>query len=652
MVAIPAIVKFGVALKTAMGPIGWAGLAITAIVGIVGGLATQLGEATNEFDSLTATSRAHHEEAQRARGDYERAISIYGENSAQVRRLREEMESTQLTFEQNLRTFAESRAETERVTAAGRALTEDFRARSNAITEHGERMSSTLERYKELRNMGARTADQDAEKAAAMKALVEEYGWTGLAVDAYTGSLNRSEEAVERLIGLQEEAERMRAYPNNLLAARISEQNEYAALAQAYENYNTARRAQDDREREANTSAGTAVWLSWRLFGGDIRREYAANRDRLNDARAQLDETRNDIAYIETFLANYDNALVEKQGGFVAVERVIYDSVIPAIGSLIEAYEEAQDAALESIRSQFSLWEEAPDVVEKSVSQMIEAQRSQLTYWQSYDENLKTIIADFSHLEGFHDIFGGAFDGSESAVALAAALAGECESVMKNFIEIRTAVMEAEQDTSHSAAELNAGLKYHMREIFGTMRETVEGMELSDEARSAAQETMRAYVAGIRESEREVRAAGQRVSGVLGRSLGGLQGFGIGGYASGTLSAPPGLAWVGEEGPELINFRGGERVYSTPESIRIITDSPPIDTSDIRFPDFPAPTQISHIGGNRTVKLEITGHGEIEVTSNTDPEAVWAFVEPKLKPTFIDMLREEIFEEGDNSYEF
>lgn len=34
-----------------------------------------------------------------------------------------------------------------------------------------------------------------------------------------------------------------------------------------------------------------------------------------------------------------------------------------------------------------------------------------------------------------------------------------------------------------------------------------------------------------------------------------------GGYANGTSCAKPGLAWVGENGPELVNFNGGEQVY-------------------------------------------------------------------------------------------
>ena len=40
----------------------------------------------------------------------------------------------------------------------------------------------------------------------------------------------------------------------------------------------------------------------------------------------------------------------------------------------------------------------------------------------------------------------------------------------------------------------------------------------------------------------------------------------VGGYAAGTASARRGLAWVGEQGPELVDFRGGERVWSARDS--------------------------------------------------------------------------------------
>lgn len=40
----------------------------------------------------------------------------------------------------------------------------------------------------------------------------------------------------------------------------------------------------------------------------------------------------------------------------------------------------------------------------------------------------------------------------------------------------------------------------------------------------------------------------------------------VGGYAAGTASARRGLAWVGERGPELVDFRGGERVWPAGQS--------------------------------------------------------------------------------------
>ena len=42
------------------------------------------------------------------------------------------------------------------------------------------------------------------------------------------------------------------------------------------------------------------------------------------------------------------------------------------------------------------------------------------------------------------------------------------------------------------------------------------------------------------------------------------------GYAKGTKNARKGWAWVGEEGPELMNFKGGEQVISNRESLGIL----------------------------------------------------------------------------------
>ena len=44
------------------------------------------------------------------------------------------------------------------------------------------------------------------------------------------------------------------------------------------------------------------------------------------------------------------------------------------------------------------------------------------------------------------------------------------------------------------------------------------------------------------------------------------------GYATGTASATPGLRWVGENGPELVAFKGGEYVHTAAQSMAIATN--------------------------------------------------------------------------------
>lgn len=74
------------------------------------------------------------------------------------------------------------------------------------------------------------------------------------------------------------------------------------------------------------------------------------------------------------------------------------------------------------------------------------------------------------------------------------------------------------------------------------------------------------------------------------------------GFAKGTLSAPAGMAWVGEEGPELIRFRGGERVFTAAASNRMAAISVPDRSVGAVVPDVSTAVstgtapQIPHLG--------------------------------------------------------
>lgn len=62
-------------------------------------------------------------------------------------------------------------------------------------------------------------------------------------------------------------------------------------------------------------------------------------------------------------------------------------------------------------------------------------------------------------------------------------------------------------------------------------------------------------------------------TGVTIGKIGGAMTNGLPGYANGTKSARSGLSLVGENGPELVNFRGGERVYNNADSAAMMSGS-------------------------------------------------------------------------------
>ena len=103
------------------------------------------------------------------------------------------------------------------------------------------------------------------------------------------------------------------------------------------------------------------------------------------------------------------------------------------------------------------------------------------------------------------------------------------------------------------------------------------------------------------------------------------------GFADGTLGAPPGWAWVGERGPELMRFRGGEQVMPSPLSFAVTrgyangtpgigtllgTARPAVVINDMRGSDAPAIEQRQSLDadGNPQIELFIRQAVQDEVT--------------------------------------
>lgn len=110
-------------------------------------------------------------------------------------------------------------------------------------------------------------------------------------------------------------------------------------------------------------------------------------------------------------------------------------------------------------------------------------------------------------------------------------------------------------------------------------------------------------------------------SNLMGGLGGGMGGFtpnttfgnflkGIPGFATGTNSAPPGFAWVGEKGPELVKFGGGEQVVPN-DILRSMSNR---SVSGPRVPSIPQ-------GGAANQNVRVTSDVRVSVDDNGNMRA-------------------------------
>lgn len=124
-----------------------------------------------------------------------------------------------------------------------------------------------------------------------------------------------------------------------------------------------------------------------------------------------------------------------------------------------------------------------------------------------------------------------------------------------------------------SIADLKTGMSNSMDEIAKTVADTVSEMDMSDEATKSAKETIQGFIDGASSMMPRVQEAYAKIASAASTALAGSNerynvNHGIPGYAVGTEDAAPGFALVGEHGPELVYFNGGESVLTASETRR------------------------------------------------------------------------------------
>lgn len=290
--------------------------------------------------------------------------------------------------------------------------------------------------------------------------------------------------------------------------------------------------------------------------------------DAVSDAEAEIALAEEAVKNL-TASMNEGTGASEEAAAQASEFQAAISGVQEKINALVESYNEAYSAAYESISGQYQLWDEAAKVVATSAGSINSALESQITYWQDYNANLQSLTDRSADIEGLSDMIASFADGSSDSVNAIAGMAGATDEQLATMVSNWKTLQQEQQNAAGSVADLKTDFTATMDELQTALAEDIEAMDLGDEAKASAQATIQGFIDGAVGMLPQVTAAYNRVAAAARAALS-ASGTGtagsIPGYAVGTQSAAPGFALVGENGPELVYFNGGEQVMTAEET--------------------------------------------------------------------------------------
>lgn len=654
-----------------MNPVFLAITAVTALTAAVITFATVLGDSVDEYDTWTDSTRKQYDELQSLEQEYENAVEVYGETSEEASRLKYQIDELSESFANNKQTLEEFYAECDALIESSKQMVEEYEESNRTLHSNELRTLALIQRLEDL----AESTDTSASKQMEMEAIIAELNETvdGLNL-SYEDLVENQEVALSSLRAYAEaqaKEERMQAQYQAYVDAIGMEAELREKLAEAtdentaaQERYNAASAEYFDYVASVTRYDSSGMAGLGLVFSGQYK-DLVAAEDAYHETQARVDELTEQLdeqLRIQEECEEAWGSMAESASD--GVDSQIESSVAVAeavagvqtqLEELAVAYDTAYTAAYDSISGQMGLFESMKTETEQSVADMQAALDSQAEYLNLYTENLQK-AADYGLNES---LIASLSDGSaESAGQLDAIitkieeLGGTTESMSedaKSFVDSFNAsfsqVEDAKETWATSVAKMETDFDTAMTEIEGDMEDAVNNMNMADEARANAIATMNAYIEGIKSKTAEVNSAIDAITWANSN----MSSFEPNGYAVGTSSAEPGLALVGEEGPELVDFGGGERVYTADETADMLSGG--------RNDDFyvaPASTEeTSEVGGDKTITLKLEGAGEMKVGGGgMSKEAVLEVLIENVKDVLMGIIQQEILEEGDLSYEF
>lgn len=623
-------------------------VAVTAAaVTLTGVLITQ----SDEYEGMTATCRDQYDELQRLNDQYNAACEQYGENSDAANSLRYQLDQLNDEFETNRQTVKEFVAECDGLVESHNKVMDAYNSSTSSIKDQELGTLALTQRLGELASQNTQTTASYTEMKAIIDQLNADVPGLGLTYDGVTESVDATVEAIKKAAKAQADseykAEQQQTYVDLLKEQSSLEQQ----IAEAEANLDAERQRRGMRQDDVTGDwvSGSGFWMEdspWVAWTSDID-DYKKS---LEELQAAYDENQQTLSDIEGEWRGVAQAVEDSQNQTVSYEEAVSAAVSAAqteLDNLTAAYDKAYESARTSIEGQIGLFDTMKTSSELSISDMEKAMQSQTDYLNLYSENLKK-AAEYGLDDG---LIKSLSDGNEESAGYINAiiqniekLGGSTEGMpaaaSKFVTEFNSKFEETEKakDTfADNVAKMETDFDEKMGEIETRMSKTVQNMEMTDEARKAAQDTIKAYCDAIRSMTGEAGSAAEAVANAAASHLKTEPtttpttttptATTVTGHANGTLSAQEDVYIAGEDGPELIIDARGSEVFPTQETERILAAVNSVENAtnapDDTAPEaaiLPAEAAVEPVEANYPVEQEVPQESPVAAPADNRAE--------------------------------
>ena len=680
-VATVVTAAMGTTMSVALGPLALVTAAIGGVTAAVIYFNNTEDEMAKAQENLTLSSKETQKELDNLKEQYEELEEAGQADTVAAYELKNQIDELSASFEENKETIADLIAQTDELRTALDEIDSKYEETMSGIDDSESSSKSLIAQLVAMQKNTNLSGGQLEIMQGIVDRLNNSYEGLNLTLDSTNGKLNMSVEDLWQAVTDSANQEKAQANMDKLMDYIGQYQNAQSTFDEANKSMNAAyeeyQKALDEDWSEEHpflawSGLADGAEMNWSGSVKDAYNEWSALQEATSESQEEFDrvtesirECYEEMGYseeeIDSMMAELAlaSATATEASEVYEQQKEVLESTSDGYeeaGNIIQGYsaqleelctkyDEAYSAALESVQGQYDLWTEVDDVAAMSSQSIKDALQSQIDYWNSYNENLASLSVRTDEIEGLSDMLAQLSDGSEESAAMLAGMESMNDADLSAVVQQYNNLQTAQSDTASSMADLETDFFESLTKIQSDMETAVGNLNLSDEAKANAKSTMDAYVQEIQNGV----AKAQKAIDSLSFSNTTLKGGGYHAYAEGTVDAEPGLALVGEEGPELVNFGGGEVVYTADETEKILAK----DTVSNDF--YVAPEQNSEVpeSGNKTVTFRVEGAGEMKVMGNgVSKEDVVSLLIENVKDALMGVIQQEIEEEGDMSYEF